>query len=70
MFGEDKRECSTCKYAEVFNSGNILCRRFPPQVVVRINSTFSHGDGRIQTVQESKFPSVMASMWCGEWEIH
>lgn len=50
--------CDTCRFMHRdFGSGQLVCRRFPPTVLVAWN-------GAVGT----SLPIVTAAGWCGEWK--
>lgn len=54
MTNQDQN-CSTCFYGKDHESGNVQCRRFPPQLILV--------EGTIKPFQPLNFPDT----YCGEW---
>lgn len=53
----DKPACGACRFAALFNSGTVECRRFPPAPAFEPT-------GKMSNMR----PRVGAYYWCGEFQ--
>lgn len=71
--GERSRSCKSCRHSNVSAEGenvSISCRRYPPTVMyVPIpQKSLVGGPPNVGWMTASGFPTVLDSMWCGEWQ--
>lgn len=52
-----KPRCGSCKFADLFHTGTVECRRFPP-------APYFEPTGRVSNIR----PRVGAYYWCGEYK--
>lgn len=61
---EFKEGCLNCKF---YLGGDGLCRRYPPVAIIQ-QTKKTGGDVNTQT-WNWKFPKMLPTGWCGEWQI-
>jgi hypothetical protein len=56
--------CETCKYWEPVDKLTNICRRYPPQVTVKV---YSDRDGEVTYKVDTESPWTGPEDWCGEY---
>lgn len=71
--GMRRDTCANCRFLESFDDHDEthigLCRRMPPQVVVRMGmEPEDRTSPAYRDEMETHWPEVLIDDWCGEWQ--